>query len=118
MKRLKVVVGLLIMLCFICGCSVRHGDFTVISNKLIDTNNFKLDGLDPRKTVGQDIQHTIVLFPTSGPPTLEGALDDAFDKTNGDVLTDAVISSWNFYIPLLYGQAAWEVEGTAVKTRR
>jgi len=109
-----------IMLLFfsLCSCTVRHGDFTVLSNRLIDTQNFDLNDTNRHKVVGKDVQHIIVFIPTSGPPTLEGALDNAFDQSDGDVLTDAVIKSWGFYIPYIYGQAGWKVEGTAVKTRK
>ncbi len=117
MKILRII-GFLLMTCFLFSCAVRHGDFTVLSNRLIDTSNFKIDTSSSQKVVGKDINHIIIFIPTGGPPTLEGALDDAFDKSGGDVLTDAVIKSWYFYIPYIYGQAGWKVEGTAIKTRR
>ena len=41
---------------------------------------------------------------------LKGHMDLLSDV---DVLTDAVIESWGFYIPYIYGQAGWKVEGTA-----
>ena len=109
-----------IMLLFfsLCSCAVRHGDFTVLSNRLIDTQNFDLNDKNRQTVVGEDIRHIIIFIPTSGPPTLEEAMDNAFDQSGGDVLTDAVIKSWNFYIPYLYGQFGWKVEGTAVKTRK
>lgn len=117
MKILRII-GFLLMTCFLCNCAVRHGDFTVLSNRLIDTSNFNINTSSGQKVVGEDINHIIILIPTGGPPTMEGALDDAFDKSGGDVLTDAVIKSWGFYIPYIYGQAGWRVEGTAIKTRR
>lgn len=39
-------------------------------------------------------------------------------KGGGDVMTDAVVTSWFWYIPYVYGQAGWEVKGDVVKTRR
>lgn len=101
------------------GCVVRHGDFTVLSNKVIRLSEFELDRADRVKAiVGKDVQHIIIFIPTAGTPTLEGALDDAFEKGGGDVMTDAVVKSWNWYIPYIYGQAGWSVKGDVVKTRR
>ena len=100
------------------GCSVRHGDFTVISNKLVRLSNLKLDDPDRRKNVeGEDMKRIIVYFST-GIPTIEGALDDAFAKGDGDVMTDAVIEYKWFYIPYIYGEQSWNVKGDVIKTRK
>jgi hypothetical protein len=101
------------------GCVVRHGDFTVASNKVLRLSEFELDKADRAKgVVGKEVQHIIILFPTSGPPTIEGAMDNALEKGGGDVMTDAVVKSWSWYIPYIYGQAGWSVKGDVVKTRR
>jgi len=121
MKSMSVtsVVCSLLFLGQFTGCVSRHGDFSVASNKLLRLSEFELDKADRiRGVVGKDVQHIIILFPTSGPPTIDGAMDDAFRKSGGDVLTDATIKSWAWYIPYIYGQAGWSVEGDAVKTRR
>lgn len=100
------------------GCVVRHGDFSVVSNKLVRTSGFELGKADRVRGIeGKEITHIIIFFPTGGPPTLEGALDDALEKGGGDVMTDAVITSWSWYIPYLYGQMGWGVKGDVVKTR-
>ncbi|MFQ5514497.1 MAG: hypothetical protein ACE5FG_08645 [Myxococcota bacterium] len=100
------------------GCVIRHGDFTVMSNKVVRLSGFELDKADRVKgIVGKDVQHVIIFFPIGGVPTLEGALDDAFEKGGGDVLTDAVVKSWYWYIPYVYGQSGWSVKGDVVKTR-
>jgi hypothetical protein len=101
------------------GCTIRHGDFTVLSNKVMRLSEFELDKADRVKNVtGEEVQHIIVIIPTSGPPTVEGALDDALQKGSGDVMTDAVVKQWGWYIPYIYGQAGWSVTGDVVKTRR
>ena len=101
------------------GCVIRHGDFTVLSNKLIRTSDFELSKADrTRGVVGEDISHTIVLFPTKAGVSLEGAIDDALRKGDGDVITDAVVTRFGWYIPLIYGQTGWRVTGDVVKTRR
>jgi hypothetical protein len=49
---------------------------------------------------------------------LEEAVDDALGKGNGDVMTDATVHHWFWYIPYIYGQEGWSVTGDVVKTRR
>ncbi len=101
------------------ACTVRHGDFTVISNKLVRTSDFELSTADRRRgIVGEDKAHIIILFPTKAQVTLEEAIDDALRQGEGDVLTDAVIEFTSWYIPYVYGQTSWKVTGDVVKTRR
>ena len=101
------------------GCFVRHGDFTVLSNKLLRLSEFELEKVNRVKgVVGKDTTHIIIFFPTGGPPTIDGAIDDALEKGGGDVMTDAVISFSSWYIPYIYGRSQWNVKGDVVKTRR
>jgi len=101
------------------GCSVRHGDFTVVSNKLVRLSEFELEKADRVRGIeGKDVQHIIIFIPTGGPPTIEGAIDNAMEQGGGDVMTDAVIEAWGFYIPYIYGQVGWSVKGDVVKTRK
>lgn len=82
-------------------------------------SDFELDKAERVKGVlGADVQRIIVLFPVGGLPTPEGAVDDALEKGNGDVLTDAVLYTRAFYIPLIYGEIGWYGKGDVVKTRR
>ncbi|MHC5066425.1 MAG: hypothetical protein ACYTG5_20920, partial [Planctomycetota bacterium] len=62
------------------------------------------------------VDHIIIVVPT-GQPTLEGAVDNALFNGQGDVLTDASVEHWFWYIPYVYGQAGWSVKGDVVKTR-
>lgn len=110
--------ALMVILILAGGCSIRHGDFTVISNKMVRLSDFNLGEAETNKDItGEDIQHIIIFIPTSGPPTLEGAMDDALRKGNGDVMTDAVVEWWTWYIPYIYGQTGWRVRGDVARTR-
>jgi hypothetical protein len=115
-----LLVGMLAMVILLTsGCVIRHGDFSVLSNKMLRLSEFDLAKGDRVKgVVGKDVQHIIIFIPTGGQPTLEGAIDDALDKGDGDVMTDAVVESWGWYIPYVYGQVGWSVSGDSVKTRR
>lgn len=117
-SRLTIVSVVLLLSVLAAACTIRHGDFTVISNKLLRLSEFELEKADRVRGIeGRDIQHRILFIPTSGPPTLEGALDDILDKGQGDAVTDAVVQArmWDF---ILYAQYGWIVKGDVVKTRK
>ena len=115
MKHVIVLLGLTFML---AGCVVRQGDFTVLSDKLVDAKNFDLSKATQKGRVkGEDKSRIIVFIPTKANPSLEGAIDDALEKGDGDVLVDATVHSYSWYIPYIYGEAGWTVEGQVVKTR-
>lgn len=106
------IVGLL----FASGCSSRS-DLTAISSK-----NVKLDPLrvDPARSkgrvYGEDCTHIIILIPTGGVPTIDEALDRALESKGANLLTDAVVTWSSWYIPYIYGQTCWKVEGNAYDT--
>jgi len=45
-------------------------------------------------------------------------MTDAFNKTDGDLFTNATVKSYGFYIPYIYGQFGVSVEGDVIKTRK
>ncbi|MDY4842151.1 MAG: hypothetical protein SO314_07300 [Alphaproteobacteria bacterium] len=105
-------------LIFLSACTVNHGDFTVLSNKIVNTQDFDMGTSQRIRNIrGKDIEHMIIIFPT-GNPKLSEALNDAFEKTDTDIMTDVTVESWFWWIPYLYGNAGWEVSGDAVKTRK
>ena len=115
---IKAVILCALLFCF-AGCTVYHGHFTVASNKVFRLSQFEMEKANRTKAVeGESVQHIVILFPIGTQPTIEGALDDAMQKGNGDVMTDVSIKSWGFYIPYIYGQAGWSVKGDVVKTRK
>lgn len=106
-------------LAVLSGCVVHHGEFTVLSNKLVRLSDFDLSKADRQKGIeGVDRLHIIILFPTKGNTTLEEAVDNALSIGDGDVMTDATVRHWSWYIPYIYGQEGWSVTGDVVRTRR
>ena len=67
--------------------------------------------------MGEDITHIISFIPTKGNVTPQEAVDNALVAGKGDLMTDAVLYNWFFYIPYIYGQAGWRVRGDVVRTR-
>jgi hypothetical protein len=109
----------LVCLVLLSACSTNHGTFTVASNKIVDLNNFDANGTRKMKNViGEDKAHIISFIPVgSMNPNVGEAMNDAFRKTDTDLMTDVTVKSWFFYIPYIYGQIGWKVQGDAVKTR-
>ena len=103
---------------FLSACSVSHGNFTVLSNRLVNVNDLSVDNSKKIKNVvGKDVSHIIVVIPTKLNPNLNDALNDVFRETDTDLMTDVEITSWYWQIPYTYGQKGWKVEGDTLKTR-
>ena len=116
LRRVLQPVALVVVLVLVAGCSVRHGDFTLITNKNVGNVN-----MNEAEKVGQiegvSKKPIIIIFPT-GTPHLEDAVDDALKKADADYLTDAVVHYQWYYIPYIYGEYKWKIEGTAWKVRK
>jgi len=113
-SKILVCVSLL----FVSACTVNHGDFTVLTNKIVSTSDFDLgSGARIHHVNGDDTTHIIFLIPI-GIPKLSEALNDAFEKADADVMTDVTVRSGYFWIPYIYGQQWWSVDGDAIKTRK
>lgn len=110
------LAGLLIASSFLVnGCSQRIGDFTVISTKNMELGQkYVRTTLDGTKAVGIDAKPIIVIIPL-GQPNVKEAVDKALEKNGADVLTDVVVYYDTFYIPYIYGETKYRVEGTAWK---
>ena len=51
-------------------------------------------------------------------PNVESAMQDAFTRVDGDIFTNARVSSFVFYFPYIYGRFSQTIEGDVVKTRK
>lgn len=115
-KFISLVIGVTLTLGLLPACATRS-DFTAISSKNVNLSGVKLDKSQSQgQVIGVDCQHTVIFFPTCGPPNLKEALDRALDPTHSNLLVDAVIRFHTFYIPFIYGQTCWKAEGVAYDT--
>ena len=112
MKQLHLLLLAAVLLT--SGCTHNIGDFTILSSKCVDLSVIGSARRGQTKAHGEDIQHIIVIIPTAI-PNLKQALDNAIECTPGAVaLVDARLYFRHFYIPYIYGQNAYIVEGTSL----
>ncbi len=108
----RFAVGLCLALLTACG-STRLADLNAVSTRDVNLDRIDLDTL-PGEVIEGESSAFIFLFIPFGSPTLQDAVDDALDKSNGDLMVDAVAyqSSWWFLI----GQSKITIKGTVVDT--
>ena len=103
----------LITIVLFAGCwNQRIGDFSVISSRNFDLNSDYV--LLEKGVTGEDTQYIIIFIPT-GQINIENAVDDALKRVDGDVMTNATIKLQGFYIPYIYGESRYVVEGDVWK---
>lgn len=107
MKYLSKAAILLVLVSFLASCSTRIGDFTVISTKNVPVET---GGKFVKKGSfeGDDIAWIILFIPT-GMPNLKTAVDRCIENGNGDLITNAVLSTKQWYF--LIGQTGYNVKG-------
>lgn len=112
MKKLLLSV---LALSTLQGCVTRVGDFTVASTKNIDIKSEAHRVDSSRRVHGKDTIHIISFIPTGMYPNMKEAMDNAIEKAPGAVaLSDVTIKRGAWYIPFVYGQDYFEVEGNPV----
>ena len=87
-------------------------DFTIISSKNVELSRAASFERARTRASGIDRVHIIIFIPT-GMPNAKEAMDRAIESVPGAVaLLDGVITSKFWYIPYIYGQQWYVVEGT------
>lgn len=111
---MKKIISIALLALLATGCSTRITDFTVISSKNIDLSRGAEFKRSPVRVKGEDRKSIIIFIPT-GEPNVKEAMDRAIEKTPGAIgLLDGVVTRHGWYIPYIYGEAWYEVEGTAL----
>jgi hypothetical protein len=109
LSKILTIAGAVLLL---PGCSTRITDFTVISSKNMDLAHGADFKRAPNRVKGEDRKSIIILFPT-GEPNAKEAMDNAIESVPGAVgLVDGVVTKYGWYIPYVYGEFWYEVEGT------
>lgn len=119
MKKFSVLLlflSLFLLGSLLSGCSMRLGTMTAISTRNIKLDEVDLDKLPQVKNItGTDSRFAIFTIPL-GFPTLQGAVDDALAKGNGDLIIDGVImrEGWT---AILFGQNSISITGNVINTK-
>ena len=114
MKKIFLPLLLLVTL-VMTGCVSRLGAFTVISTKNIDWSRSAQFVRSSQRVEGEDSYHIIIFIPTKMNITIEDAVNSALNQIPGGIaLVDAVLRHKFFYIPYIYGNEAFIVEGNVL----
>lgn len=104
--------GIFLLLFVLTGCAQRLVDFTILSTKNIDLTRAATFERGAVRVEGKDEISIIIIIPT-GVPNVKEAVDRAIESVPGAVaLVDGVVSYRSFYIPYIFGQESYVVEGT------
>jgi len=115
MKKLKTIMLTLVSLMLLTGCSTRYGALTVATTKNIDINMATFEKVQEGVT-GKSTKPIILIIPT-GTPSIEDAIDAALKEVGGDIMQNVVIYYKWFYIPYIYGEYTFEVQGDVWKMK-
>ncbi len=108
----NIAVLMIIFMFSFAGCTTRLVDFTMISSKNIDLSKAATFKRAKSRAEGEDMVHWIIFVPV-GTPSAKEALDRAIESVPGAVaLVDGVITGHFWWIPYIYGQQKYVVEGT------
>lgn len=107
-----IVIGALLLSA--TGCvSQRVGDFTVMSTKSISVEDGEYE-LAEERVQGENAKPIVFVVPL-GKPDMKEATDRAIESHPGAVgLADVTIERGGWYIPFIYGQDKYVVEGTPI----
>jgi hypothetical protein len=97
------------------GCTQRIGDLTFISTRNIDLASARIDVRQGRRVTGEDCKFALLGLLPLGLPTLQGAVDDALEKGDGNVMVDQVTYSSSIYF-ILASRFCIKAEGTVLRT--
>lgn len=99
------------------GC-VTHSHFEALSTERVPSLGYQLEGARRVPDVAAEVRtQTIFWIPTNTmSPTLQDAVDAALKRGGGNVLVDVDVEHWWVFVPFLYGQEGWRVQGDVVRT--
>ena len=114
--RTAVGVALAALLVWSAGCAT-HSHFEALSTERVPFLGYQLEGARRVPDVAAEVRtQTIFWIPTNTkPPTLQDAVDAALKRGGGNVLVDVDVEHWWVFVPFLYGQEGWRVQGDVVR---
>ena len=111
MRRVFSAAVSALLVAWLCGCTQRLIDFTMISTKNIDLSKAAQFKRGKSRCEGVDDMHLIIFIPTNI-PNMKEAVDRAIESVPGCVaLVDGVLTH-TYWTVILYSYGAFVVEGT------
>lgn len=111
-KRLIFIAFVVLLSISVIGCATRLADFTIISTKNIDLSRGADFKRGQSRVQGED-KFAIIIFIPTGIPNIKQAIDKAIQSVPGAVaLLDGVITYKFWWIPYIFGETSYVVEGT------
>lgn len=112
--EMKKIIVLFTVILLTQGCVHRIGDFTVASTKNMDIKRTLHTVDESERLVDRDTAHIVIFIPT-GTPNMKEAMDNAIEQREGAIgLSNVKVKSGSWYIPYIYGQSYFEVEGNPI----
>ena len=112
--KINILACIVLSVLLLSSCSQRIIDFTLISSKNIEFSKFDTYERVNSRTTGKDTKSIIFVVPTGNPSGKE-AMDEAIESVPGCVaLVDGVLTHKWFYIPYIYGEFTFIIEGTPI----
>ena len=116
-KNNKSLFIMIVCLSMLAGCSQHLGNFTALSSSSYESKNIEEKNLIEKNVSGESHCYIIIMFPTCVMPKLDEAVSKALLKGNGDFMKNARLYYEHFYIPFLFGDNMFRVEGDVYKTQ-
>ncbi|MCL1785843.1 MAG: hypothetical protein FWG39_01675 [Alphaproteobacteria bacterium] len=111
---MKNKIFMIICAIALAACSSRVQTFTAISTDNINPSKSIESGTVIKNVRGQDKERIIFIFPTGTTLPNEAVRDALKNSDGGDILVNAKMYRYSWYIPFIYGEYKWVVEGDAV----
>ena len=116
MKRsVSIIAGLFLVSLLFSGCVQHIGNFSALA-----TGTYRAENINSKALVAKDVRgescRSIILFIPTGVPKLDEAVSEAVAKNNGDFMMNARAYNTFWWIPYIYGQTCWRIEGDVYKT--
>jgi hypothetical protein len=106
-----------VSLALLSACTSEIQTFTAISTHSVDYDSPIVSGDVIKKVRATDLDHIIFFIPT-GTPTLQSAVDNALKENDADIMLNVKTYRKMWWIPYIYGQNRYVVEGDAVRFQR
>jgi len=113
MRKLLVITAVLLF----TGCSQHLGNLTALSTSSYDPQNIEGKNLVKKNVSGESHCYTIIFIPTCIMPKLDEAVSKALVNGGGDFMKNSRLYYENYYVPFIFGDTWFRVEGDVYKTQ-